>query len=572
MRCPDEEVGGFAEEEKAMAARILVADDSVTIQKVVELTFSKEDFVLVQARSGEEAIRKAKEERPDLVLLDLVMPDKNGYEVCAALRAEPMLRAVPVILLAGTFEAFDKDKGIQAGASDFVTKPFESQVLISKVKQLLFNKTVTTAPAAPAKTAAPKEATQQAPPKIVPPAGMVSRPAAASAATPGPLRGTVPPSPAPPQAPRPAAMASGASGIPTPSAATPMGQVLPRAEPPKKSPLPAAPVTASITSQGSVPKEPTPPKAERTLDLSPPSEEISEDRVRSVVEPPSRPPRFPAGKLGELSREEAIAQPVPETSGRVEKGPSGAGAASEDFALDLPSLAPAADELGQAPSSSTAGAALPESLSLEDLLSAEDMAAPPATGPAATPLEDSPGGPVFDLTSEMGGPSLPLVEVGTGEPPALSIEELLATAGAAPPPPEISPELWAAESPTPGEKEPSEPVFDLTDTLELSPPSPPHKVEAGERAASSLEGLPPLSTVPGEGVGMGFHELELETVSGPSAAEKAVTEPASASSQPDLGAALEGPGEVDLVAGATEIMSAAPPSVVPPPPPSTKEG
>ncbi|HWT81896.1 MAG TPA: response regulator, partial [Candidatus Methylomirabilis sp.] len=243
MRCPDEEVGGFAEEEKAMAARILVADDSVTIQKVVELTFSKEDFVLVQARSGEEAIRKAKEERPDLVLLDLVMPDKNGYEVCAALRAEPMLRAVPVILLAGTFEAFDKDKGIQAGASDFVTKPFESQVLISKVKQLLFNKTVTTAPAAPAKTAAPKEATQQAPPKIVPPAGMVSRPAAASAATPGPHRGTVPPSPAPPQAPRPAAMASGASGIPTPSAATPMGQVLPRAEPPKKYPLPAAPVT-----------------------------------------------------------------------------------------------------------------------------------------------------------------------------------------------------------------------------------------------------------------------------------------------------------------------------------------
>ena len=90
-----------------MAARILVADDSVTIQKVVELTFSKEGFVLVQARSGEEAIRKAKEERPDLVLLDLVMPDKNGYEVCAALRAEPTLRAVPIILLAGTFEAFD---------------------------------------------------------------------------------------------------------------------------------------------------------------------------------------------------------------------------------------------------------------------------------------------------------------------------------------------------------------------------------------------------------------------------------------------------------------------------------
>ena len=91
-----------------MGARILVADDSVTIQKVVELTFSKEDFVLVQARSGEEAIRKSLEVRPDLVLLDMVMPDKNGYEVCAALRAEPTLRSVPIILLAGTFETLDK--------------------------------------------------------------------------------------------------------------------------------------------------------------------------------------------------------------------------------------------------------------------------------------------------------------------------------------------------------------------------------------------------------------------------------------------------------------------------------
>ncbi|HEX9899410.1 MAG TPA: response regulator, partial [Candidatus Methylomirabilis sp.] len=70
-----------------MGARILVADDSVTIQKVVELTFSKEDFVLIPVRSGEEAIRKAKEVQPDLILLDLVMPDKNGYEVCTALRA-----------------------------------------------------------------------------------------------------------------------------------------------------------------------------------------------------------------------------------------------------------------------------------------------------------------------------------------------------------------------------------------------------------------------------------------------------------------------------------------------------
>ncbi len=123
-----------------MGARILVADDSVTIQKVVELTFSREDFVLAQARSGEEAIRQAKETRPDLVLLDLLMPDMNGYDVCAALRADPALRSVPIILLAGTFESFDHQRAARAGANDFVTKPFESHVLVGKVKQLLFAK------------------------------------------------------------------------------------------------------------------------------------------------------------------------------------------------------------------------------------------------------------------------------------------------------------------------------------------------------------------------------------------------------------------------------------------------
>src|SRR5512136_223420 len=134
-------VGGLGvwPQEEPMGARILVADDSVTIQKVVELTFSKEDFVLTQARNGDEAIRKAKEMRPDLILLDLVMPDMNGYDVCAALRSEP------AILLAGTFESFDQQRGSQAGASDFVTKPFESQVLVGKVKQLLFARSLETA-------------------------------------------------------------------------------------------------------------------------------------------------------------------------------------------------------------------------------------------------------------------------------------------------------------------------------------------------------------------------------------------------------------------------------------------
>ena len=145
-----------------MGARILVADDSVTIQKVVELTFSKEDFELIPARSGEEAIRKARELRPDLMLIDTVMPDKSGYEVCRVLRTDPLLKDVPVIFLPGTFEAFDRAEALRVGADDFVTKPFESQMLISKVRQLLFAKRAVAVEAAPKLPELPREEVTEA--------------------------------------------------------------------------------------------------------------------------------------------------------------------------------------------------------------------------------------------------------------------------------------------------------------------------------------------------------------------------------------------------------------------------
>jgi CheY-like chemotaxis protein len=205
-----------------MSARILVADDSVTIQKVVELTFSKEDFTLIQARSGEETIRKAKEARPDVILLDLVMPDKNGYDVCSALRAEPSLQNTPIILLAGTFESFDPARGLEVGANDFITKPFESQNLIGKVKQLLFAKSVTARVAEPAQPAwePPMPTRAPAPPAPLPdpqakaapppPAGAVpDDPWQLLAGYPGP-----PPAPAPPAAPPPPAPAPSAHEAP----------------------------------------------------------------------------------------------------------------------------------------------------------------------------------------------------------------------------------------------------------------------------------------------------------------------------------------------------------------------
>jgi CheY-like chemotaxis protein len=137
---------GAALKEAPMTPRILVADDSMTIQKVVELTFSKEDFQIIRALNGAEAIAKAKESRPDLVLLDIFMPEKNGYEVCEALRNDPQLKEVPIIFLVAAFEDFDKERSLRSGADDFVSKPFESRQLIAKVKQHLFARAARLAP------------------------------------------------------------------------------------------------------------------------------------------------------------------------------------------------------------------------------------------------------------------------------------------------------------------------------------------------------------------------------------------------------------------------------------------
>ena len=135
-----------------MKAQVLVADDSATIQKVVELTLSRAGVELIQARSGKEALQKARDLKPDLILIDHSMPDQSGQELCAEVRQDPGLKDVPIILMAAALEPVDEAAIRGAGASDVVTKPFESQTLIDKVKQLLL------APIAPAVTAQPSMA------------------------------------------------------------------------------------------------------------------------------------------------------------------------------------------------------------------------------------------------------------------------------------------------------------------------------------------------------------------------------------------------------------------------------
>lgn len=120
-----------------MAHRLLLADDSITIQKVVELTLSEEDFNVTAVSDGEAALDTARKSPPEIILADVFMPKMDGYQLCGKLKQDPSLRDIPVILLAGTFEDFDDALAARVGADDHLTKPFESAELISMVKRLV---------------------------------------------------------------------------------------------------------------------------------------------------------------------------------------------------------------------------------------------------------------------------------------------------------------------------------------------------------------------------------------------------------------------------------------------------
>lgn len=120
-----------------MAKKILLADDSITIQKVISITFASEDYELIIVGDGDSAINRAKEARPDLILADVAMPGKNGYEVCEAIKNDPELSSTPVLLLAGTFEPLNRTEAERVGADDSIIKPFESQELLNKVAGLI---------------------------------------------------------------------------------------------------------------------------------------------------------------------------------------------------------------------------------------------------------------------------------------------------------------------------------------------------------------------------------------------------------------------------------------------------
>jgi CheY-like chemotaxis protein len=120
-----------------MASRILLADDSITIQKVVNLTFADEGIEVVAVSNGDLAEKRLAEVNPDLVLADIFMPGKNGYELCEAIKESSQFSNVPVVLLVGAFEPFDQTEASRVRADAHLTKPFESRTLVETVRSLI---------------------------------------------------------------------------------------------------------------------------------------------------------------------------------------------------------------------------------------------------------------------------------------------------------------------------------------------------------------------------------------------------------------------------------------------------
>lgn len=116
--------------------KILIADDEPDILEILKYNLVKEGYEVITAKDGDEAIAKAKLAQPDLVILDIMMPRKNGVEVCEILRAQPQFKDTLILFLTALSDEATQIKGLTTGADDYVTKPVSQQVFISKVNSL----------------------------------------------------------------------------------------------------------------------------------------------------------------------------------------------------------------------------------------------------------------------------------------------------------------------------------------------------------------------------------------------------------------------------------------------------
>jgi two-component system phosphate regulon response regulator PhoB len=130
----------------ASKPRILIVEDEEDIRELVRYNLEREQFIVVQADSGEAGLKEAAQRRPDLILLDLMLPGKDGLQICRELKLSEALREVPVVMMTARGEESDIVTGLELGAEDYVVKPFSPKVLVARVKAVLRRKAAAQAP------------------------------------------------------------------------------------------------------------------------------------------------------------------------------------------------------------------------------------------------------------------------------------------------------------------------------------------------------------------------------------------------------------------------------------------
>jgi len=117
--------------------RILVVDDEIYIVHILDFSLGMEGYEVLTALDGEQALEKARAEKPDLIVLDIMMPKLDGYETCKRLKADADTKDVPVILLSAKGRNVDQKVGFEVGADDYITKPFSPRKLVERINAIL---------------------------------------------------------------------------------------------------------------------------------------------------------------------------------------------------------------------------------------------------------------------------------------------------------------------------------------------------------------------------------------------------------------------------------------------------
>lgn len=117
--------------------KILLVDDSETVLMIEQMILKKEPYQLITAKNGLEGVEKALETRPDLILMDVVMPEMNGFEAVRWLRQRDATRSVPIVMVTTEAEAESMEAGYESGCNDYITKPIDSTELLTKVRNIL---------------------------------------------------------------------------------------------------------------------------------------------------------------------------------------------------------------------------------------------------------------------------------------------------------------------------------------------------------------------------------------------------------------------------------------------------